>query len=286
MLDHDHVCAAGFGWARRGAQHQWAQRSANRCNVDRHRRHDRDEVHILDQRYRAGDNYAITHGDILCEQHPSESHGGPECGCDVFELRRRQRGDEFDCVQRALVTSNKTVSATFTAPQYTLTTTVSGPGTVTQSPTGTSFASGTAITLTTVPNTGATFTSWSGVQRQHQHGLRVQYFGEHVGDGDVFKSTGGDDAGSIANRRGGQLVYLPAERDRILDGAYVHRKRLDTGRLVHDQRHDAGSDDGSANCGERASSGGVGRTCDWRRKRASRRKRWQRSGSRVRCSGC
>ncbi len=61
-----------------------------------------------------------------------------------------------------IVTSNTAVSATFTAPQYTLTTSVNGPGAITQSPTGTSFASGTAITLTAVPNTGATFTSWSG----------------------------------------------------------------------------------------------------------------------------
>lgn len=61
-----------------------------------------------------------------------------------------------------VVTANTVVSATFTAQQYTLTTSVSGPGTITQSPTGTSFASGTAITLTAVPNTGATFTSWSG----------------------------------------------------------------------------------------------------------------------------
>jgi hypothetical protein len=56
-----------------------------------------------------------------------------------------------------------TVTANFTgATNYTLTTAVSGPGTITQSPSGTSFASGTAITLTAVPNTGATFTSWNG----------------------------------------------------------------------------------------------------------------------------
>ncbi|MFZ0884904.1 MAG: choice-of-anchor D domain-containing protein, partial [Candidatus Acidiferrales bacterium] len=59
--------------------------------------------------------------------------------------------------------ANTTITATFTgATSYTLTTNASGPGTIMQSPTGTSFASGTAITLTAVPNTGATFTSWSG----------------------------------------------------------------------------------------------------------------------------
>src|ERR1700677_4556530 len=58
---------------------------------------------------------------------------------------------------------NTRVRENFTGPtNYTLTTTASGPGTITQSPTGTSFASGTAITLTAVPGTGATFTSWSG----------------------------------------------------------------------------------------------------------------------------
>lgn len=60
------------------------------------------------------------------------------------------------------ISANTSVTATFAAAQYTLATTVSGPGTITQSPTGTSFASGTAIALTAVPNTGATFTSWSG----------------------------------------------------------------------------------------------------------------------------
>jgi hypothetical protein len=61
------------------------------------------------------------------------------------------------------LSENTAVTATFAAAaQYMLTTTATGPGTITQSPTGTSFASGTAITLTAVPNTGATFTSWSG----------------------------------------------------------------------------------------------------------------------------
>jgi hypothetical protein len=60
------------------------------------------------------------------------------------------------------LSQDSSVIATFAAPQYTLTTTATGPGTTTQSPTGTSFASGTAITLTAVPNSGATFTSWSG----------------------------------------------------------------------------------------------------------------------------
>jgi Lactonase, 7-bladed beta-propeller/Divergent InlB B-repeat domain/Abnormal spindle-like microcephaly-assoc'd, ASPM-SPD-2-Hydin len=59
--------------------------------------------------------------------------------------------------------ANTTITATFTgSTNYTLTTNVSGPGTIMQSPTGTSFASGTAITLTAVPNMGTTFTSWSG----------------------------------------------------------------------------------------------------------------------------
>jgi len=57
---------------------------------------DGDEVHILDQRCWAGDEYAITNGDIICEQHHREPHCGPKSGRDVFELGRRLRGDEFD----------------------------------------------------------------------------------------------------------------------------------------------------------------------------------------------
>jgi uncharacterized repeat protein (TIGR02543 family) len=59
------------------------------------------------------------------------------------------------------ISANTTATATFTQ-QFTLTTSVVGPGTIQQSPTGTSFASGTSITLTAVPNTGATFTNWAG----------------------------------------------------------------------------------------------------------------------------
>jgi hypothetical protein len=61
------------------------------------------------------------------------------------------------------IVANTTVTATFAGPaNYTLATNVSGPGTITQSPTGTSFASGTSITLTAVPNSGATFVNWAG----------------------------------------------------------------------------------------------------------------------------
>lgn len=109
------------------------------------------------------------------------------------------------------------------------------------------------------------------LQRQHEHDVRIQHFGKHIGDGDVLKSACGDDADAIANGRGGRLVYVPAERDRILDDAYVYGELLDTGRLVHDRRDDAGGNDDGANCDGRASSDGVGRTFEWRRKWASRR---------------
>jgi hypothetical protein len=58
--------------------------------------------------------------------------------------------------------ANTTVTATFSSPQVTLTTSVVGPGTIQQTPSGTSFNSGTTIMLTAVPGTNATFTSWSG----------------------------------------------------------------------------------------------------------------------------
>jgi hypothetical protein len=99
-------------------------------------------------------------------------------------------------------------------------------------------------------------------------------------------SAGGDDADSIADRRGGRLVYVPAERDRILDDAYVHGELLDTGGRVHDQWDDAAGDDDGANFGDGASSGGGGRTFGSRRERAARRWWWRRSGSLVWCGGC
>ncbi len=58
--------------------------------------------------------------------------------------------------------ANTTITATFTGPQVSLSTNVVGPGSIQQSPSGTSFASGTSITLTAVPNANAQFTSWSG----------------------------------------------------------------------------------------------------------------------------
>jgi uncharacterized repeat protein (TIGR03803 family) len=54
------------------------------------------------------------------------------------------------------------VTAGSAGQTYTLTTMVVGPGTIQQSPAGTSFDPGTSITLTAVPNANSTFTSWSG----------------------------------------------------------------------------------------------------------------------------
>jgi hypothetical protein len=64
------------------------------------------------------------------------------------------------------VTVNHTITATFTpvTSSYTLTVTRSGTGTgtVRTSPTGTSFAAGTVVTLTVAANANSTFTGWSG----------------------------------------------------------------------------------------------------------------------------
>jgi hypothetical protein len=109
------------------------------------------------------------------------------------------------------------------------------------------------------------------VQRWREHDVRLQHFSEHVGHGNVYKSARGDDADAIANGRGGRLVYVPAKRDGILHDTYVHCELLDTGGLVHDQRDDAGGNDDGTNCERRASSDGVGRTFEWRRKWASQR---------------
>lgn len=54
-------------------------------------------------------------------------------------------------------------TGTGTAPtQFTLQTSAVGPGTIQQAPSGTSFAAGTSIMLTAVPNLFALFTGWSG----------------------------------------------------------------------------------------------------------------------------
>ncbi|HOV49718.1 MAG TPA: InlB B-repeat-containing protein [Candidatus Cryosericum sp.] len=63
------------------------------------------------------------------------------------------------------MTKDKNIAATFTAlPSYTLTTTVSpgSGGTVSRSPAGSSYLSGTTVTLTASAAAGYTFTGWSG----------------------------------------------------------------------------------------------------------------------------
>jgi Divergent InlB B-repeat domain len=64
----------------------------------------------------------------------------------------------------AVGSSNATtsVTATFSGPQVSLSTTAVGPGTIQQSPSGASFNPGTPITLSAVPNANAAFTGWSG----------------------------------------------------------------------------------------------------------------------------
>jgi hypothetical protein len=64
----------------------------------------------------------------------------------------------------------KTVGASFTPAPFTVTTISSGPGTITSTPAGITcgsdcseiYASGTKVTLTATPSTGATFSGWSG----------------------------------------------------------------------------------------------------------------------------
>jgi hypothetical protein len=67
------------------------------------------------------------------------------------------------------ITGNTTAIATFAAntpppptTQFTLQTVVSGPGTITQNPSGSLFNAGAIVTLTAVPNPGATFSFWTG----------------------------------------------------------------------------------------------------------------------------
>jgi len=65
------------------------------------------------------------------------------------------------------VTANHTIAASFTArtpSSYTLTvsTAGTGTGTVTNSPSGTSFSAGTSVTLTATPGRSSVFSGWSG----------------------------------------------------------------------------------------------------------------------------
>jgi hypothetical protein len=60
------------------------------------------------------------------------------------------------------MSADKTVTAYFTQLTYTLTADNDGNGTVTLSPSGGTYASGTTVTLTPVPSQGYQFSSWSG----------------------------------------------------------------------------------------------------------------------------
>ncbi len=57
---------------------------------------------------------------------------------------------------------NKTVTANFVQLNYTMTVNADANGSVTLDPSGGTYASGTVITLTPVPNTGFQFSTWSG----------------------------------------------------------------------------------------------------------------------------
>jgi hypothetical protein len=61
-----------------------------------------------------------------------------------------------------ILNANTTATANFSGPQFSLSTSVVGPGTIQQTPSGTNFDSGTSITLTAVPGANAQFSSWSG----------------------------------------------------------------------------------------------------------------------------
>jgi uncharacterized repeat protein (TIGR02543 family) len=61
-----------------------------------------------------------------------------------------------------LMNGNKTVTATFTQIQYTLTINIVGSGTVTRNPNLATYPAGTSVLLTANAGTGWTFTGWSG----------------------------------------------------------------------------------------------------------------------------
>ncbi len=76
-------------------------------------------------------------------------------------------GDLSGSTNPATVTmnSNKSITATFTElppDQYSLSTSVTGSGSIVLSPSGGTYSSGTAVTLTAVPGSGYEFIGWSG----------------------------------------------------------------------------------------------------------------------------
>ena len=73
-------------------------------------------------------------------------------------------GTDNDAVNPTTVTmvSNKTITATFTQNQYTLSTSASPPGSGNVSPSGGTFDSGTVVTLTASAEPGYKFGNWSG----------------------------------------------------------------------------------------------------------------------------
>ncbi len=73
-------------------------------------------------------------------------------------------GDLSGSANPAAITmdGNKTVTATFTQNQYTLTLNIVGNGSVTKVPNQSTYTYGTVVTLTPVPATGWIFSSWSG----------------------------------------------------------------------------------------------------------------------------
>ena len=73
-------------------------------------------------------------------------------------------GDASGSVSPTTVTmnGNKAVTATFTAPQYTITVSVVGSGSVAKTPNQATYAYGTVVTLTASPVSGWSFSGWSG----------------------------------------------------------------------------------------------------------------------------
>jgi polygalacturonase len=68
--------------------------------------------------------------------------------------------------QTFTLNSNSTVTATFSQTRFPINTTIVGPGTVTANPAdpGSGYTSGTQVTLTATPNSGAYFVGFSGAQ--------------------------------------------------------------------------------------------------------------------------
>ncbi len=114
--------------------------------------------------------------------------------------------------------SNRTLTAHFVeegyVEQYTLSVTSSDGGTVTQSPTGTTFDEGTTVTLTATADSGYKFDGWTGTTTSSSTTLEITMDGNYVLAAS-FSEKGGEGCDSEI------AISMPYEEDGVGEYCYV-----------------------------------------------------------------